>query len=117
MAWEVECGANDEITHNFSLRQGDHYLMEIDFGAPITGIVVRGEVRTDYQPDGTDVFDLTVTTIVTDQTFQVKVLPTDSAALSVGASYVYDIEWEIAAQALKKTFVVGTITVKPQVSA
>jgi hypothetical protein len=116
MGWKTDCDTSRYIHNPISLIQGDSYAIKVDFGQVIPNIVVRGEVRTDYQPAGSDVFDMAVTILVAGQEFLVKITPAQSATLTVGGTYVYDIEYEITGGEEKKTFTGGDITVEPQVS-
>lgn len=122
MSWTVACdGANGEegyLELPIAIRQGDSKTLRVDLGSPVDGVVLRGSVRTGYQDDNTaaDVLDFEVTPVVANQVFNCRVLPVDSAAASPG-EYVYDIEYEVSADKVNRTFLGGPFVIKPQVTA
>ena len=121
MTWTLNCGVEGTeegyIDLPLTLRQGDSKTIRVDLGTPVAGVVVRGSVRTDYADsvDGQDVLDFEVTTSVANQVFNCRILPVDSAAADPG-DYVYDIEYEVAAEDVNRTFLGGKLTILPQVT-
>lgn len=119
MSWIIDCADGEEgyLELPITIRQGDSKTIRIDLGTAVDGVVVRGSVRTGYQDDGTavDVLDFEVTPVVTNQVFNCRVLPVDSAAASPG-EYVYDIEYEVAADSVNRTFLGGPFVINPQVT-
>lgn len=122
--WDVSCSTplstSQEGYMNFPLvcKQGDSKQVRVAFSSPVAGLVVRGSVRTGYQDDvgSTDILDFSVAEEVVGQTFLLTALPVDTEAAAPG-EYVYDIEYEIAAANINKTFMGGTFVIEQQVTA
>lgn len=121
MAWATvsTCGNGCRSGHaeeDICMIQGESRTIGVYFDQDIEDLVIKGTVRTDYQPAGMDMFQLTATHFPDEQAVFLKILPVDSSGLTPGDSYVYDIEVSNPDLETNLTFLKGSVIIKPQVT-
>ena len=77
---------------------------------------MRGAIRTDYEGSGADVLDFQAETD-DNLTWVLTALPVDTATMTPGTTYRYDIEYEIPSQNFLRTFLGGEVEVLGQVTS
>lgn len=118
MAWKVNCSVpavDGPIEQDKTLVQGDSWEILVNFNEVIADLVVRGEIRTDYQGAGTDVLTFLATT-ADSQEWSVLASPVDTAGMAPENNYVYDLEYAIPSRNVVQTFLRGKVKVIGQVT-
>lgn len=114
--WDVDCGSDEWLEKDKELIQGDSWTIRCLMSDYYVDLIVKGAVRTAYQPDGVDVFDFEATASEDNLEWVLTATPALTATLDLDTTYFYDVQFEIPSLNIKKTFVRGKINILGQVT-